>query len=131
MEMAAKGEVKPENLPPTYSAAFNHSLRVHQQIITWETLGVTSPNPLDWGWKAEDGKLIPIQTDEPVAPLDLLKFIRCNCKSLNKMCSTNQCTCKQYGLRCVAACGKCRGEVCENIENVSIYYLCTRNAIAI
>ena len=27
MEMAAKVEVKPENLPPTESAAFNHSLK--------------------------------------------------------------------------------------------------------
>ena len=116
MEMAAKVEVKPENLPPTESAAFSHILRVHQQVITWETLGANSPNPLNWGWKDEDGKLKPIQIDGTVAPADLLKFIRCNCKSLNNMCSSNHCTCKKYGLQCVAACGKCRGEICENIE---------------
>ena len=109
--MAAKGDVKPENLPPTESTAISHSLRVHQQTITWETLAATTPNPLQWGWK-------PIQTDENVAPSELLKFIRCSCKSLNNMCSTNQCTCKRYGLKCVAACGKCRGETCENNEKV-------------
>ncbi|KAG1693955.1 A disintegrin and metalloproteinase with thrombospondin motifs adt-1 [Nymphon striatum] len=26
------------------------------------------------------------------------------------------CTCRRYGLKCVAACGKCRGEICENAE---------------
>ena len=116
--MTVKGDVKPENLPPTESTAINHSLRVHQQTIAWGTLAATTSNPLQWGWKEENGKLTPIQTDENVAPSELLKFIRCNCKSLNNMCSTNQCTCKRYGLKCVAACGKCRGEACESNEKV-------------
>ena len=118
MEMAVKGDIKPENLPHTESTAINHSLRVHQQTITWETLAATTPNPLQWEWKKENRKLTPTQTDENVAPSELLKFIRCNCKSLNNMCPTNQCTCKRCGLKCVAACGKCRGEACENNEKV-------------
>ena len=61
MEMTAKGEVKPENLPSTESAAINHSLRVHHQKIIWESLARTSINPLEWGWKEENGKLTPIQ----------------------------------------------------------------------
>lgn len=117
--MAAKGDIKPESLPPTESAAINHSLRVHQQTVTWETLAVDAPNPLNWGWKEENGKLAPIKTDERVAPPELLKFIRCNCKSINNMCSSNQCTCRRYGLQCVAACGTCRGEICENVEKVN------------
>ena len=112
--MDVKGDVKPENLPPTDSAAITHILRVHQNTITWETLAVTAPNPLHWGWKEENGKLTPKQMDENVAPSDPLKFIRCNCKSLKNMCYTNQCTCKRYGLKCVQACGKCRGKVCKN-----------------
>lgn len=129
MEMAAKGDVRPENLPPTESAAINHSLRVHQQTVTWETLAITTPDPSQWGWKKENEYLTPIQTDDNVAPSDLLKFIRCDCKSLNNMCSSNLCTCKRYGLRCVAACGKCRGEICENGEKVTTniiitYYTC-------
>ena len=47
-EMDAKGDVKPENLPPTDSTAINHILRVHQQTITWETLAATTANPLHW-----------------------------------------------------------------------------------
>ena len=118
MEMDAKGDVKPENLSPTDSAVISHSLRVHQQRITCETLAATTPNPLHCGWKEENEKLIPKQTDENVAPSDLLKFTRCNCKSLKNMCSINQCTCKRYGLKCIPACGKCIGEVCENNEKV-------------
>ena len=125
MEMTAKGEVKPENLPPTESAAINHSLRVHHQTIIWESLARTSINPLEWGWKEENGKLTPIQTDDNVAPSDLLNFIRCNCKSLNNMCSSHQCTCRRYGLKCVAACGTCRGDICENAEKVIIQFLYT------
>ena len=70
--MAAKGDVKPENLLPTETTAINHTLGVHQQTITWETLAATTPNPLQWGCKEEHGKLTPIQTDENVAPSELL-----------------------------------------------------------
>ena len=95
----------------TRKSAISYSLRVHQQTITWETLAATTAKPLHWGWKEENGKLTPKQTDENIA--------RCNCKSLKNMCSTNQCTCKRYGLKCVPGCGKCRGEDCENNEKVT------------
>ena len=29
-------------------------------------------------------------------------------------------TCKKYGLKCVAACGQCRGEICENSEVIVV-----------
>ncbi|KAG1706174.1 Carcinine transporter [Nymphon striatum] len=35
------------------------------------------------------------------------------------MCKTMICTCRRYGLKCVAACGKCRGEICENAETTA------------
>ena len=62
--MAAKGDVKPENLPSTESTAINHSQRAHQQTITWENLAATTPNPLQWGWREENGKLTAILMDE-------------------------------------------------------------------
>jgi hypothetical protein len=44
------------------------------------------------------------------APADLLKFIRCYCKVTSKNpCSSNSCTCHNNGLKCVTACGDCRG----------------------
>ena len=54
--MDAKGDAKPENLPPIDSAAISLSLRVRQYTITWETLAATTPNPFHWGWKEENGK---------------------------------------------------------------------------
>ena len=121
--MAAKGEILPENLPPTERAAVQHSLRVHQQATVWSTLNEICPDPLNWGWKQEGYTYVPVMTNNDVAPADLLKFIRCNCKSLSNMCSSMLCTCKRYGLKCVAACGRCRGEICENVE-VNIITIC-------
>ena len=51
MDMAAKGEILPENLPPTERV--QHSLRVHLQAVAWQTLDKTSLGPLEWGWKEE------------------------------------------------------------------------------
>ena len=52
------------------------------------------------------------------APADLLKFIRCNCKVTSKNpCSSNSCTCRSNGLKCVTACGDCRGYNCSNTED--------------
>ena len=38
MAMAAKGEILPENHPPTERAAVQHSLRVHLQAVAWQTI---------------------------------------------------------------------------------------------
>ncbi|KAG1706175.1 hypothetical protein GQR58_003694 [Nymphon striatum] len=67
MDMAAKGEILPENLPPTERAAVQHSLRV-QQVVVWQTLNDVHLDPLQWGWKQEGPTFIPIQTDSDVAP---------------------------------------------------------------
>ena len=112
MDMAAKGEILPEILPPTERV--QHSLRVHLQAVAWQTLDKTSLGPLEWGWKEENSTYDPVMTDNEVVPPELLDFIRC--KSLNNMCKTMLCSCRRYGLRCVSACGNCREEICENIE---------------
>ena len=109
----------PEKLPPTEGAVKYHSLRAHLQIVIWKTLSTTALDALKWGWEVKDGKFVPIATDTPVAPDSLLKFIRCNCKKDTKNpCSTNRCSCMKFGLKCVAACGDCRGEHCRNVKVV-------------
>ena len=47
--------------------------------------------------------LMPVKTDMPPAPKDLLRIFRCNCKT---GCESRRCTC---GLQCTPACGKCKG----------------------
>ena len=45
-----------------------------------------------------------------IAPDDLLQVIRCNCKLTSRNpCGSNLCSCRRNGLKCVPACGDCRG----------------------
>ena len=64
-------------LPPTSSAARQHSLRTYLQEQQW--LGRDIP-PTEWGWKYHNNSLIPIATDLPATPHKLMKIISCNCK---------------------------------------------------
>ena len=107
--------LQPENLPPTERAIYYHGLRVHLQVAQWMNLDLHCLNPTEWGWHLEDGYLQPIKTDVAPAPQRLLKFIRCNCKTASKnTCGSDSCSCRKSGLKCVTACGDCRGELCEN-----------------
>ena len=109
----------PGKLPPTEGAAKFHSMRVHLQVMVWETLDISVDDPTKWGWRKEDHALVPIPTDKPIAPDHLLKFIRCKCKKDTKNpCNSNRCSCRKYSMNCVAACGDCRGQHCSNSNAV-------------
>ena len=114
--MTARGDILPENLPPSPSAAFYHSLRVHLQVIIWESMEEINLDPLEWGWKINEDSLVPIMTDMDPASAHLLQFIRCKCKTENRRCATMICSCRKHGLKCVSSCGTCRGESCENSD---------------
>ena len=60
---------------------------------------------------------MPLQTDLPYAPEELLKFISCNCK---KRCANLRCSCKKNGLKCQTCCEECRGVSCENAMQADI-----------
>ena len=113
--VSATSFVTPERLPPTASATKYHSLRVYYQIMTW--MGKeTSLDATDWGWKTEANQFIPVMTDRNAAPDNLLKVVHCNCTT---GCSTQRCTCRQYGLPCTSACGQCQLDSCNNPHNRS------------
>ena len=79
--------VLPENLPPTSDAARFHSFRVFHQVQRWK--GVLLP-VLDWGWIIKGNFLLPKRMSQAPAPTELLKLIKCNCKSgcaPNSICS--------------------------------------------
>lgn len=107
--------VQPHTLPPTAAATKTHSLRVYQQVQVWKGEEDRVP-PENWGWHVSDGKMMPIMTDLPAAPQELLEIIRCNCKS---GCHTMRCTCKKNGMDCSMACGECRG-VCANLTTTTV-----------
>ena len=57
----------------------------------------------------------PIKTDMQPAPESTLKFVSCKCKSTSKtVCRKNLYSCRKHGLKCMIACGECRGESCGN-----------------
>ncbi|XP_066914872.1 uncharacterized protein [Clytia hemisphaerica] len=120
MEMVStSASVQPENLPPTERATYFHALRVHLQVAQWKHLNLRCLIPTEWGFKSVEkpNKIEPIMTDLDAAPEWLLKVVRCNCKtSSRRPCSSNLCSCRRNGLYCVAACGGCHGEGCENSE---------------
>ena len=113
--------IEPQKLPPTERAAHFHSLRVHLQVILWKKLAHEDLclDPQQWGWKLDGTTLSPVMTDIAAAPETLLQFVRCKCKlSSRNPCGTNICSCQKNGLKCVTACGDCRGENCRNAEDI-------------
>ena len=110
---------QPSSLPPSSSAAKYHCFRVYFQVQAWENLNDAYLDPRQWGWKVDNHMLLPMLTDLPAAPEELLTVIRCNCQT---DCSTTRCTCRIRGLVCTAACGHCRGETCVNVAPVNHDY---------
>ena len=100
--------IQPKQLPPSSAATKFHSFRVYHQIQTWKNRKL---DPENWGWKSVDGRMIPIQTKQEIAPKELLQFGRCHCKT---GCVTKQCSCRKMGIGCTTACGSCKG-VCQNM----------------
>jgi len=89
------------------------------QIVDWKSLSTQQLNPTNWGWQVQSGTLVPITTDQKPAPDDLLKVIRCSCKTTSQnTCGTNLCSCRRNGLFCVSACSNCHGTDCNNVEQV-------------
>ena len=63
--------VQPQTLPPTSAATKYHSLRVYHQVQVWKGNEVAVP-PEQWGWKVVNGLMVPVLTDLPPAPQELL-----------------------------------------------------------
>ena len=110
--------IEPSKLPPSNGASKQHCMRVYFQCLVWKTLSHEPIDPSSCGWKIDSDIYTPITTVEECAPTDLLQFIRCGCKA---GCTSNMCSCKKHGLRCVPACKHCCGD-CENHEVIIEFY---------
>ena len=115
--MTENGVAEPEKIAPTDWAAHYHGLRAHLQIVTWKLLDSKEIqlDPREWGSQCKNGQnLSPVTPDREVAPENILKVIRCNCKESENQCGTNYCSCRKNGLPCFVTCGNCHGEESEN-----------------
>ncbi|CAM1318906.1 Uncharacterised protein at_DN1059 [Pycnogonum litorale] len=108
---SSTSHVQPQSLPPTSTAAKHHSLRVYYQVQQWKGIAADELRPDDWGWWESSRGLVPLQTDLPPAPQELLKMVRYNCQT---DCSSLKCTRKKHDIECSAACGNGRGSACTN-----------------
>lgn len=90
--------VQPTSLPPTSAVVKYHRMRGFHQFQVW--INNTCLSPLEWGWRLQSNKLLPIMTDLKPALTNVLEFIRCNCKP---DCSSSR-SCQFNGLHC-SACG--------------------------
>ena len=124
MEMVASAKnIDPQKLPPTARAAHYHSLHVHLQVILWKELTTDSTDSLLWGWKLHSSKLQLTMTDLELHQRAYLNLFDVNPSFLSTAnpSGSNTCSCRKHGLKCVIACGNCRGESCRNVEEI-IYY---------
>ena len=99
-----KKGIDPASLPPTSNACKHHSLRAYHQVQSW--LGQTK-DPLQYGWKNDDGALYPFTMDfKPAAPDSILSPIKCSCKT---DCQSARYSCRKSGVLCsnFCACDQC------------------------
>jgi hypothetical protein len=93
-----------ERIPPTRDAFDLHLKRSVFQASIWSTAHMSMMpvhNPIDHGWKEEDGKLIPIWTSLPLARDVFNLDVKCACKSTCSLCK-----CTKANLKCTRLC-KC------------------------
>lgn len=108
---AKNGNIKPELLPPTKGAVTQHALRAYLQNQDWLELKSMSRDPTLYGFKIGSRGYEPITSLDDWAPEDIKKLISCKCKA---QCDTKRCSCKKAGVKCISACGICKGVTCNN-----------------
>ena len=60
---------------PTSAAARQHPFRVYLQIQEWMGHILT---PTEWGWQDHDQTIVPMATNQPAAPLQLMNIVTCD-----------------------------------------------------
>lgn len=102
---------KLQSLPPTSAAAAQHSFRTYLTVQQWKG---NQLDPTEWGWRIQDNMMVPVETDQHVAPDSILKLVSCGCKG---GCG-RACGCRKLGLHCTPMCSQCEGQTCTNITHV-------------
>ena len=100
------------SLPPTDAAFYQNCLSI--EYLAWcPEEGPPALDPLKYGWTQTTNGLEPTHVADGVelVPEELLKLIRCACKS-QIPCKDNRCSCRHASMTCTVFCG-CN-ESCQN-----------------
>ena len=101
-------------LPPSPGAFLQHVKRSCVPLLIWHSSNLyetIAPIHTDLGWNDSEGVMMPICTEDEIAPEDLVTLVSCSC---NGACSNNHCTCKKNNVACTDFCG-C-GDSCMNSD---------------
>ena len=96
-----------DRIPPTSDALLQHLKRSVFQASIWATSNeslLLDQNPKEYGWKEDNGKLIPVWSTLPEAKDVFHMDIKCSCK---QPCSDLRCKCMKTNLNCSLLC-KCQ-----------------------
>ena len=72
--------------------------------------------PTEWGWQDHDHTIVPVATDQPAAPRQLMNIVTCGCKT---GCG-NACGCRKAGMVCSEMCYHCMGVSCDNAPEMDL-----------
>ena len=102
-------------LPPCEESLKQHVRRAAWQTRIWISSHIAKPDlgsPLEYGWKREGEKLVPVYY-EGLSASEVMQDLLCTCSKRN-LCSTDSCSCRKNRLACVELCS-CHGDdVCQN-----------------
>lgn len=107
LKLSISKQMSMKNLPPSNPALFQHLKRCYWQANIWYKAHIpviTELDPIEFGWKLENGTLFPIFFEGPTA-LELLQRYICNCSSKKTSCTTAlSCTCTAAKVKCCKLC---------------------------
>ena len=111
-----------EALPPTRDCFKMHAYRsAYQAAIYRRCLEqfISAPDPVDHGWKMDNGNLVIDWMKLPPAPPSVLQNVHCKCKTTK--CNAGVCGCLKAELPCTDL---CQCEHCENYSADSVSQPC-------
>lgn len=106
------GTSSDRSLPPNQDALKLHVMRANYQCKIWRSAiesKINCPSPHNYGWIVEDETIRVLWLDQPYAPPNILKTIKCSCKS--SRCKSGKCACRKQDMKCTAL---CMCSLCEN-----------------
>ena len=114
MSGQTRHSLKAEALGPFSDAAQQRVLQIYYYIQDWR--GDSTLDPWKWGWQLTKRGIMPIEMNKQVAPPELLKIVKCGCKtdSLRK-----NCTLRQYGDVCTNIYLGCTGVPRKNCKPIN------------
>ena len=117
VEIILKETVRSWETATTQGALHQAIACAHFQTMVWNqdlTPYPQLPPATEYGWEAEEGKLVPVTAQDPPAPATIIHLIKCGCK---KTFCMSHCSCRSQNLNCTEMC-LCGAdeEVCANVS---------------